>query len=75
MSTLPFRVTVVDDHALFAEALVIALRGQSVDARSVDAGGGARRRSRSSVAPSSTAARTWSCSTSTWAWSVTPCGC
>jgi two-component system nitrate/nitrite response regulator NarL len=35
MSTLPFRVTVVDDHALFAEALVIALRGQSVDARSV----------------------------------------
>ena len=35
MSSLPFRVTVVDDHALFAEALVIALRGQSVDARSV----------------------------------------
>jgi DNA-binding NarL/FixJ family response regulator len=35
MSTLPFRVTVVDDHALFAEALTIALRGQSVDARSV----------------------------------------
>ncbi len=35
MSTLPFRVTVVDDHALFAEALVISLRGQSVDARSV----------------------------------------
>jgi two-component system nitrate/nitrite response regulator NarL len=35
MSTLPYRVTVVDDHALFAEALVIALRGQSIDARSV----------------------------------------
>jgi DNA-binding NarL/FixJ family response regulator len=35
MSSLPFRVTVVDDHALFAEALAIALRGQSVDARSV----------------------------------------
>ena len=35
MSTLPFRVTVVDDHALFAEALTIALRAQSVDARSV----------------------------------------
>jgi DNA-binding NarL/FixJ family response regulator len=35
MSTLPFRVTVVDDHALFADALVIALRSQSVDARSV----------------------------------------
>ena len=35
MNALPFRVTVVDDHALFAESLVIALRGQSVDARSV----------------------------------------
>ena len=35
MSSLPFRVTVVDDHALFAEALVIALRAQSVDARCV----------------------------------------
>ncbi len=35
MSSLPFRVTVVDDHALFAESLVIALRGRSVDARSV----------------------------------------
>jgi two-component system, NarL family, nitrate/nitrite response regulator NarL len=35
MSSLPFRVTVVDDHALFAESLVIALRAQSVDARCV----------------------------------------
>jgi two-component system nitrate/nitrite response regulator NarL len=35
MSPPPFRVTVVDDHALFADALVIALRGESVDARSV----------------------------------------
>ena len=25
MSASPFRVTIVDDHALFAEALVIAL--------------------------------------------------
>jgi len=35
MSALPYRVTVVDDHALFAESLVIALRGLSVDARCV----------------------------------------
>lgn len=35
MSGPRFRVTVVDDHALFADALVIALRGQSVDARAV----------------------------------------
>ncbi len=35
MSASPFRVTVVDDHALFAETLVIALHARSVDARSV----------------------------------------
>ena len=35
MSTSPFRVTVVDDHTLFAESLVIALRHWAIDARSV----------------------------------------
>jgi two-component system, NarL family, nitrate/nitrite response regulator NarL len=35
MSALHARVTVVDDHSLFAESLVIALRAEGVDARCV----------------------------------------
>ncbi|HEX4470506.1 MAG TPA: LuxR C-terminal-related transcriptional regulator [Nocardioides sp.] len=35
MKTSPWRVTVVDDHSLFAEAVVLALRGPSLHAQCV----------------------------------------
>jgi len=38
MSTGSWKVAIVDDHALLAEALVIALRGQQLDAHSVSPG-------------------------------------